>query len=491
VKLIKTIVIISMMINAACQTQDSKMQPVDLELVPRIVNMYPALKHPEQVYYLELENCPKELEKLPRLQYLFFGPCNVDSTMMDEVKKALYITELGLWDCKIEKLSFSDIQKKNLKLLNLAHSVFSETESTFQEIAELSEVEKLSISLTNIPYFPESWTGLKNLKTVDVGNKKEICDLERSFNNLAKLPALETLYINVSDIAVLPGSFQQLKAIKGICFNACKNLELVHIVNQVKDWKNLEYLGICAIEDETLPEELTKLSSLKKIDLVEMQKLDIRQALSVVSQIEGLEELDLSYSISGTEEENKGLIDDLAKLKNLKKLYIAEARVIGDESFWGVVSQLESLEELVMSDTPSYLTDDVFKLKKLKKLNISWTDIEEIANVDKFPPSLEELKFKTSNLKEFPKQIINSPGLKSVNLFSNDIKTIPEEIGDMKQLFLLDLGYNKIEELPESISKLKGSLKYLNLMGNPIGTNAEKLEQIRKWLPNTEIFQGS
>jgi len=86
---------------------------------------------------------------------------------------------------------------------------------------------------------------------------------------------------------------------------------------------------------------------------------------------------------------------------------------------------------------------------------------------------------------DWPPAVRQFSQLITLDLSYNQIQSIPSEVDRLYKLKVLDLSHNQLQELPEEISKLKG-LRILNLIGNPIAP--EQIEQIKAWLPETEVL---
>lgn len=75
---------------------------------------------------------------------------------------------------------------------------------------------------------------------------------------------------------------------------------------------------------------------------------------------------------------------------------------------------------------------------------------------------------------------------RSARCSDNNMTGIPGEIGDLSRLKPLDYSQNKITNLPNQLAKLSGTLKELNLTGNPI--DQATINNLKASLPNTTII---
>jgi Leucine-rich repeat (LRR) protein len=74
--------------------------------------------------------------------------------------------------------------------------------------------------------------------------------------------------------------------------------------------------------------------------------------------------------------------------------------------------------------------------------------------------------------------------LKELLIFDNEIDSIPDCIGSLINLEKLEIWSNPIEYVTPEIQKLT-KLKSMRMEKDNL--TEEQMEEIRKWLPNTEI----
>lgn len=111
------------------------------------------------------------------------------------------------------------------------------------------------------------------------------------------------------------------------------------------------------------------------------------------------------------------------------------------------------------------LPDDITKLKKLTSLNLARTCIERLPSTFGQLQKLKQLDLSSTNLKEFPKQVLEIGGLESLNLSNNTIETIPDDIAKLKKLKVLKIDNAGIKFIPYTIGQLD-SLEELHLYNN-------------------------
>lgn len=226
--------------------------------------------------------------------------------------------------------------------------------------------------------------------------------------------------------------------------------------------------------------------------------------------------------------------EGLSKLpKNINTLQVKEIILTGNNftEFPDEVLNMPQLEELLIGHNPiSKLPDNLESLKNLKRLSINATQIKEFPSDLSALESLETIGLDHNEFKKVPEPFLTIPnlkrlglnnnklsdlnfidnrleGLESIYLYSNEIKRIDCEIEDLKSLKELLIFDNEIDSIPACIGSLT-NLEKLEIWSNPIkyvspeiqkltnlksmrmekdNLSIEQLEEIRKWLPNTEI----
>jgi Leucine-rich repeat (LRR) protein len=224
----------------------------------------------------------------------------------------------------------------------------------------------------------------------------------------------------------------------------------------------------------------------------------------------------------------------LSKLpKNINTLQIKEIILTGNNftEFPEEVLNMPQLEELLIGHNPvSKLPDNLDGLKNLKRLSINATLIKEFPSDLSAFVNLESIGLDHNEFKKVPEPILTIPnlkrlglnnnkltdlkfidnrleGLESIYLYSNEIERIDCEIKNLKSLKELLIFDNRVDSIPDCIGSLT-NLEKLEIWSNPIKyvspeiqklTNLksmrmekdnltdEQMEEIRKWLPNTEI----
>lgn len=149
--------------------------------------------------------------------------------------------------------------------------------------------------------------------------------------------------------------------------------------------------------------------------------------------------------------------------------------------------QLPNLDSLVFQGlfdsniSKSSIPTEIFNLKNLKHLDLSESDITEVADQFYKLTSLESLtlmnRYGTNpDLEKLPKGILKLKNLKVLNLSSNSIKDFTgiQRLKKLEQLILINCD---LEKVPDDISKLK-KLQFIDLSENKNLTNIQSLEKL-------------
>ncbi len=209
--------------------------------------------------------------------------------------------------------------------------------------------------------------------------------------------------------------------------------------------------------------------------VVVAQSTDKRSAEKIITRALIHADTVTMLDLSGMEMDT--LPDDIAKLKNLKILYL-------DENNFRTIPQV------------------VFKLKNLEVLSMrGWGTFDDDTNhhlltivpsqIDKLT-SLVELNLEKNNITDVPQEFAQLKSLRRLFLYGNGLSAAA--VGGISRLYMLevlDLSANNITGLPASFSNLK-NLKYLGLdneweEGCPVG-DAMGFPNVLCSLTNLEVL---
>jgi Leucine-rich repeat (LRR) protein len=500
------IVFILMSITSACQKQSKYAGAVKVEYTPRHINLIRPIVEPERIYQMSLDEkrfvcLPEEMKEMENLRELYLTDLKVKdwSKSAEIINSFKKLNTLFINYDHFNELPFNPAELTNLERLYLSYSEGFQFKQEIKKLSKLKKLHTLGLAGIHIDSIPEEFLSLETLKRVQIGEFDNF-DYDQGFTQLNKLPELKRLDIIYSNLNPLPKSFKKLKQIRKLGMYHCQ-VDLNILFSVISNWKQLEFLELGEMNIERLPEDLNKLTNLRKINLNDNHNLDHKALFRQLAELPRLEELDISETILHQQYDRFVMPEELAELKNLKRLDMATSRNVVFDSLFNMLAKLPKLEKLNLYDCKTYLNKEwefttipnyISEFQNLKELNIKRTFINILRNVEKFPPSLEKLNFSQVGFGRegiFPSVILNATSLKSLNLNDCELKNLPAEIGNLKNLVNLDLGNNQLKDLPESITKLK-KLRYLNLMGTHIAESKEKRKEIEQMLPNTLIFFG-
>jgi Leucine-rich repeat (LRR) protein len=176
------------------------------------------------------------------------------------------------------------------------------------------------------------------------------------------------------------------------------------------------------------------------------------------------------------------LPDNLESLKNLKRLSINSTLV---KEFPSDLSALENLQTIGLDHNEfKKVPEPIMTIPNLKRLILNNNKLTDLKFIDKRLEGLESIYLYSNEIKQIDCDIENLKGLKELLIFSNEIDSIPDCIGSLTNLEKLEIWSNPIKYVSPEIQKLT-KLKSMRMEKDNL-TN-EQMEEIRKWLPNTEI----
>jgi Leucine-rich repeat (LRR) protein len=497
------IVFILMSITSACQQQSKYDREVKVEYTPRHINLIRPIVEPERIYQMFIEDkrfhsLPQEMKKMRNLREFKLRNVKIKdwSSSEEVINSFTKLRELEIPTNEFRMLPFNPGSFPHLNKLNLTMTSGYNLDKEFYKIVELDSLKTLFLGGIKTDHLPEKLTLLKNLKRFDFGYHGDNFDYEEAIDKLSKIPELEHIEFDIVTFDTIPQNFHQLHKLKKLSFYDGK-FDMSALLNYIVKWEKLEMLKFFDMDVRSLPENITELNNLKALKLPDNPNLDHQTLFRQLAKLPKLEELDISETILHQQYDRFVMPEELAELKNLKRLDMATSQHLVLDSLFDVLARLPKLEYLNMRHNSGtnflcQLPDKLYKLKNLKTLNISRCGPFPLNNVTKLPPKLRKLNYSTARFDErtpIQKVIFTATSLKSLNLNSCRLKNLPEEIGNLKNLVHLDLGNNQLKDLPESITKLK-KLRYLNLMGTHIAESKEKRKEIEQMLPNTLIFFG-
>ncbi|APJ04245.1 leucine-rich repeat domain-containing protein [Silvanigrella aquatica] len=367
----------------------------------------------------------------------------LDNHYNDDIIKNRFIVNAENSDQKCYEVKFQ-INSQFINLAQVPNSVPKATHCQFHiNDAEGNKVNSFAILLNHTFKY---WVNLNN-DSLPVQSAKAI---QSYMQNSSK--EFEEGLIDIPDYDIDLSPFTGFHYIKALKLNG-KNLISLHE-------------GI-----------FSGMENLKKLYLMDSQISRVTQGM--FSGLGNLEFLTLSHNRITSLPENV-----FHKLPNLKELFLVENKLtlLPEKLFYG----LNSLEILFLSENNfEFIPDEIFRdLVNLEVLGMWLNNINRLPNSMKnllkikeiffynnphidFDFSvfnnLENLDLRSTNLNEFPQNIVKIKNLNKLWIGSNDFKEIPVNIIELKNLEELDLSSSKIINIPKEIFYGLQNLKKLNL----------------------------
>src|SRR6185312_2058924 len=130
---------------------------------------------------------------------------------------------------------------------------------------------------------------------------------------------------------------------------------------------------------------------------------------------------------------------------------------------------------------------EIFQFKNLQYLSLSKNQIKELPDSLYKLTQLQYLDVSHNKLASLPKEIGKCSNLVYLNANNNDLYILPPQIGNLEKLRILDLWSNDLGDFPEALKNLK-QLTTLDIRA--ILISDDMMKQLKRWLPNTEIFSN-
>lgn len=176
------------------------------------------------------------------------------------------------------------------------------------------------------------------------------------------------------------------------------------------------------------------------------------------------------------------LPDNLESLKNLKRLSINATQI---KEFPSDLSALENLETIGLDHNEfKKVPEAILTLPNLKRLKLNNNDLTDLKFIDRRLEGIESIYLYSNQIKQIDCEIENLVNLKELLIFDNKIDSIPDCVGSLTNLEKLEIWSNPIKYVTPDIQKLT-KLKSMRMEKDNL--TEEQMEEIRKWLPNTEI----
>ncbi|XP_039029277.1 disease resistance protein RPV1-like [Hibiscus syriacus] len=344
-------------------TMAPSLETLILEGCTKIVDVHPSIGFLKRLKLLNLEGC-KSLRNLPTnigmesLETFILSGCSKLQKFPEIDVKMECLLELYLDGTSIEKLPSSIGKMSSLVLLNLK-------------------------DCSNLVSLPSTICGCTSLKTLNLSGCYKVENLPE---NLKQVEFLEELDLSETAIREPPYFIFQFKNLKVLSFSGCKSFKLrQNLASLIQWWTNSKALMLhslsglsslrelkirdCNLGEEDIPSDISRLSSLKRLDLSGNNFISIPPSLARLSKLTYLR-------LSNCGMCNLGELDipsDVSYLSSLCHLDLSGNNFI---SIHPSLTRLSKLQHLELSNCK--------ELKSLPEFvtNITWVEMENYASLE-------------------------------------------------------------------------------------------------------------
>ncbi len=334
-----------------------------------IAQKLPLLKNLRSLHFDQctLQEIPLEITALTQLQYLSFEGSKLKE-VSTHIGKLVSLEKLSLKNCnQLQSISGEVGQLKKLQSLDLYHCI-------------------------NLLCLPDEIGDLEELKHIELSECKKMTKLPSTFGGLKNIT---NLHLRELPILALPSGIGKMKSLISLHLD-CPLLEV--LPNEIGELTNLEELTLnwCEkIKDGKIPVAVFSCLSLKKL-IIRCNSL--KSISPKIGDLQVLEEL----FISGDQKKLSKLPEELFKLSNLKKMTLIGFSMPAKN--FSQIKKLNKLTELTLAlKKPKELPTEINELKQLVSLTLYHAtklpvSIEQLPNLENLDLSLSSKNIELSNV---------------------------------------------------------------------------------------------
>uniref|UniRef100_A0A8C9W458 Leucine-rich repeat-containing protein 40 n=1 Tax=Scleropages formosus TaxID=113540 RepID=A0A8C9W458_SCLFO len=441
----------------------------------------------------QLTALPKSIGELQNLQKLTLSH-NKLRELPEELWELKNLRSLQLQQNLLEHLPQGVGELTALDDIDLSDNQLTEVPDS---LGNLSNLVKLNLSHNKLKGLPLGISGMKNLRLLDCTRNH----LESVPPVLAQMTSLEQLYLRHNKLCFLPE------------LSSCKMLKELHVGNnqiemvEARQLKHLSALSVLELRDnkvKTLPDEITLLESLERLDIANNNISSLPCALGNMPKLkilalEGnpLRTIRRDLLIKGTQELLKYLrsrIQDshtAMTLPSQAKINVHAIKTLKTLDYSGKqeASVPDDVFDAVGSDPVSVVNFSKNELSAVPPRNNLLVSLpEELEALSK----LRSIILSFNRFKVFPNVLYQIRSLETILISNNQVGSVdPIKLKGLERLSTLDLQNNDIMQVPPELGNCT-SLRALMLDGNPFrnpraaiiakGTDA-LLEYLRSRIP--------
>uniref|UniRef100_A0A8C9VSM1 Leucine-rich repeat-containing protein 40 n=1 Tax=Scleropages formosus TaxID=113540 RepID=A0A8C9VSM1_SCLFO len=468
----------------------------------------------------QLTALPKSIGELQNLQKLTLSH-NKLRELPEELWELKNLRSLQLQQNLLEHLPQGVGELTALDDIDLSDNQLTEVPDS---LGNLSNLVKLNLSHNKLKGLPLGISGMKNLRLLDCTRNH----LESVPPVLAQMTSLEQLYLRHNKLCFLPE------------LSSCKMLKELHVGNnqiemvEARQLKHLSALSVLELRDnkvKTLPDEITLLESLERLDIANNNISSLPCALGNMPKLkilalEGnpLRTIRRDLLIKGTQELLKYLRSQQPDVKTEQDSHTAMTLPSQAKINVHAIKTLKTLdyryceEQVVLCcdgvrlsfdcriiELKSTVSDINLGFNKLTSIPPDFSMLQNLAHIDfrnnllvSLPEELEALSklrsiiLSFNRFKVFPNVLYQIRSLETILISNNQVGSVdPIKLKGLERLSTLDLQNNDIMQVPPELGNCT-SLRALMLDGNPFrnpraaiiakGTDA-LLEYLRSRIP--------
>jgi len=323
---------------------------------------------------------------------------------------------------RYERTAEEAINTSKMEIVN--HSLFWITPRL---ITLFSSTRVLNLQGGPLAELPHSFSLLQHLTELTLAGNRFLAIPP----SLAKISTLTKLNMDENKISVIPNFLAELKSLASVSLN----FNQIEEISPVCELNNLEELFLRENKIRVMPPGFSQLTNLTTLQI----------SGNTINHISGRFLSVASRHLSGL---------DLSK----NKITVLPAQ-------WGHFLNLTTLN--FSNNHLSSLPDTLEQCIGIKYLSLSRNDFTVWPRViSTF--HLEEIDASYNKLTEIPYWMGQQKKIKALFLQFNQIDSISHALSQMQSLTELNLADNQITEIPTTLSLLSGTLRSLDIKGNPL-----------------------
>ncbi|MEM9449057.1 MAG: COR domain-containing protein [Cyanobacteria bacterium P01_E01_bin.6] len=257
---------------------------------------------------------------------------------------------------------------------------------------------------------------------------------------IGQLTSLQSLSLSYTQLSALPSKIGQLTNLQSLSLSYT---QLSALPSEIGQLTSLQSLSLSYTQLSALPSEIGQLTSLQSLVLSDNP---LSALPSEIGQLTNLQSLVLSTNPLSA------LPSEIGQLTNLQSLVLSTNQLSALPSEIGQLTSLQSL--VLSANLLSALPSEIGQLTSLQSLDLSANELSALPSEIGQLTSLQSLDLSANQLSALPSEIGQLTSLQSLDLSANELSALPPEIGQLTSLQSLYLSYNELNALPPEIGQL-------------------------------------